>query len=299
MNSTQIQCFMAAAEYGSFTVVAAKTYVTQSALSKSIARLEEELGIQLFLRDYRNVALTPGGKVFYEGLRNMTAEFRSLVENAKEVNRGLTGSLKLGLLSGQRIGEELRTLIGTFREQYGDIQVSLEYAGFGTLLDKLRNQKIDAAVSMTFSVSEEPDLCFREIATLRSFLVVAASHPLARRESVAIADLREETILSVKQSDSRSISLRIRDTCREAGFEPTIREAPDLDTMILWTELGWGVSILNEAQRIMDNPNMVCLEVKEFAPTTQSVVWSRYNINPALSLLLGALPRPCEEAMSD
>ena len=299
MTSTQLQCFMAAAEYASFTIAAAKTFVSQSALSKNISRLEEELGIQLFIRDYRSTALTPGGKVLYEGLRDLTSEFRTLVENAREVNHGLTGSLKIGLLSGQLIGEEIRDLIGTYEERYEDIQVSLEYASFGTLLDNLRNRTIDAAFSMTFSVEEEPDLCYREFVMLKNYLVVASSHRLARQEKVAITDLRNETILSVKQSDSRYVTRRLRKTCRDAGFEPVIREAPDLDTLILWTELGRGVSILNEEQRVSSNPGMMRLEIPEFKPTSASIVWSRYNTNPALSLLIGCIPERKTDAVSE
>ena len=81
----------------------------------------------------------------------------------------------------------------------------------------------------------------------------------------------------------------LRESCRQAGFEPNILEAPDLDTMVLWMELGRGVSALNEDHMACRSPQMRCIALPEFPPITLCAAWNRRNVNPSVSLLIGAL----------
>ena len=92
MNSMQIRCFLNAAQCLNFTFAASKLYVTQSTLSKNIAALEQELGVQLFIRDYRNTQLTPGGEILYRGLSEAAEQIGRLTQAAHSVIGGNSGN---------------------------------------------------------------------------------------------------------------------------------------------------------------------------------------------------------------
>ena len=67
MNFSQIKCFLAAAECLSFTRAADRLYLSQPVLSRQIASMEDELGIELFIREKKSIRLTPAGEVLAEG----------------------------------------------------------------------------------------------------------------------------------------------------------------------------------------------------------------------------------------
>lgn len=289
MNSMQVRCFLSAAQCLNFTLAASKLYVTQSTLSKNIAALEQELEVQLFIRDYRNTQLTPGGEILYNGLSQAAEQIGRLAAEAKRINSGLTGSVCIGILPGQHISGAISSALRSFETRYQDIRIELRHGSFGELIQQLRNGALDVAISTTFSIMDETDLLYKEFARLNNYLVVAKQHPLAQAEQVSLIEFRDETFLSVAQEDSGKVTRLLRESCRQAGFEPNILEAPDLDTMVLWMELGRGVSALNEDHMACRSPQMRCIALPEFPPITLCAAWNRRNVNPSVSLLIGAL----------
>ena len=290
MNSMQIRCFLNAAQCLNFTFAASKLYVTQSTLSKNIAALEQELGVQLFIRDYRNTQLTPGGEILYRGLSEAAEQIGRLTQAAKRANSGLTGSVRIGILPGQHISGAVGNALHSFEARYQDIRIEMRHGSFGELVRQLRGGELDVAISTTFSMEDEADLLYREFARLNNYLVVSRHHPLAQTEDVSLTDFRDETFLSVAQEDSGRVTRLLRESCRQAGFEPKILEAPDLDTMVLWMELGRGVSALNEDHMACRSPQMRCIALPEFPPISLCAAWNERNVNPSVSLLVGALP---------
>ena len=74
MNFSQIKCFLAAADCLSFTKAAERLYLSQPVLSRQIASMEDELGIELFIREKKSIRLTPAGEVMAEGLAQLADE---------------------------------------------------------------------------------------------------------------------------------------------------------------------------------------------------------------------------------
>ena len=79
MEIKQVQYFLTVAEAGSFSVAAEDLYISQSSLSKQIIALEKELGIPLFDRSKRKIALTPAGETYLKHARNIHAEYQVLM----------------------------------------------------------------------------------------------------------------------------------------------------------------------------------------------------------------------------
>ena len=89
MNSTQIKCFLALSETLNFTKAASRLYLTQPALSRQIVTLEQELNTLLFIRDSKNVSLTPAGALLSSELGGIYASLEALVSRVQTVGLSL------------------------------------------------------------------------------------------------------------------------------------------------------------------------------------------------------------------
>ncbi|MFM7704243.1 MAG: LysR family transcriptional regulator, partial [Rubrivivax sp.] len=100
MTLVQLRHLIALAETGSFSRAAERVHLTQSALSRSIQSLEEELGVALVDRVGRRAELTPVGRETLEEARRLVLDAQDLQERAVAVSRGRLGTLRLGMGSG-------------------------------------------------------------------------------------------------------------------------------------------------------------------------------------------------------
>ena len=116
MNDVQIKCFLAAAVSQSFAEAAEKLYMTPPTFGRHISALERELGYPLFLRGWKRLRLTAAGELMYEGFQEIIEKFQSLQTEVARLNSGQTGQLTVGILEGQLLDDQLRTVLRYFRE---------------------------------------------------------------------------------------------------------------------------------------------------------------------------------------
>ena len=98
LTTQQIRFFLEAAECLNFTEAAKRLFVAQSTLSKQIALLEDELGLKLFYRSNRTVGPTPAGSLFRGEMEKVEHRLTEAIDRARHVNRGLDGTLSVGIL---------------------------------------------------------------------------------------------------------------------------------------------------------------------------------------------------------
>ena len=100
MNLQQIQYFLALADELHFWKTSEKVFITQSALSRQIKSLEQELGFQLFKRDKRNVQLTGAGEFLRTEFTKILTDFESVTRHAKQIAEGEIGTIRIGHQTG-------------------------------------------------------------------------------------------------------------------------------------------------------------------------------------------------------
>ena len=98
MNFKQLEYFAAVAEAKSISGASRELHVAQPPISRQLALLEDELGVTLFLRNNKGVELTEAGRRLYDHSRQMFQSLRSMAENVREVDAGVRGELKLGMV---------------------------------------------------------------------------------------------------------------------------------------------------------------------------------------------------------
>jgi LysR family transcriptional regulator, regulator of abg operon len=180
------------AQHGSFTGAAAALGVSQPALSNSIMVLERALGAAVLERHRRGAALTDIGRL----LVSHAAAIESVLSRAREEvelkKRGLDGSLIIGV-SPIACVDIVPDAIARLKRETPDVAVLIHERPDDELIEALRSGEIDVMIGPTGLVTDPPDI-EREVLATDAFTVIMRSrHPLARRRSVTLAQLRNAT----------------------------------------------------------------------------------------------------------
>ena len=291
MNSTQIRCFLAAAEASSFTEAAERLYLSQPTFGRHISALEQELGFPLFVRSRTPYRLTPAGQIMAESLSGLTGAYERALGRARAVASGQEGRLRIGLLEGQLMEEPLRRAVQELRAERPGIAIDIEHHSFRSMFDALSRGVLDLGVTLTDDIPGRGDFSHLPLFTLENAVVLPAGHPLAGRSDLTLRDLRGETFIEFGADESPAMSGRLRESCRQAGFEPDILVTADLRSQILALESGLGIAAFNVHHSLCNHPGLAHVPLSELPPSEFSAVWPSSSDNPALEPLLACLRR--------
>ena len=200
MNIKQLEHLLAVADSRSFSRAAERLFITQSALSRSIQALEEDLGALLFDRIGKRIELTPLGT-------HVVARAARLVRDAGELQRsvdifrqGEGGRMRIGLGPGPA-AMLMTPLLCHMAAEHPQVQVAITRGPSELQLMQLRAGLLDALVLDARSVVPAPDLVTEAIAGLRTCFACRAGHPLAGHETVALAQVLAYPVASTPLSD--------------------------------------------------------------------------------------------------
>lgn len=177
MNLRHLEHWLALADTGSFSRAAEKLHITQSALSRSIQALEEDLGGPLVDRVGKKNELTPLGRAVLERARRIVHEAQELKEGAALIQQGGLGTLRVGLGSGP--GAMLMTpWLVYMARHHPTVQVTVSRGSTELQLTQLRERQLDALVVDVRRVDAAPDLNVAHVVEMRAGFVCRQGHPL-------------------------------------------------------------------------------------------------------------------------
>ncbi|MDG0794128.1 LysR family transcriptional regulator [Cohnella ginsengisoli] len=191
----QIEYFIAVAKSQHMTNAAKQLSVTQPALSRSIATLEKEVGVELFERRGRNLALNRYGQLFLERAQNALKEIeKAKQEIANEIN---PWSGVISLCFPHIVGAELfPTMLGAFRERYADIRFELNQCSNDELAARIHNNDSDFGITTWESVNDA--FHWQQIGKSELYLAVPLHHPWADKKEHSIGRTRRASLCRVK-----------------------------------------------------------------------------------------------------
>ncbi|MDQ0586257.1 LysR family transcriptional regulator [Variovorax paradoxus] len=177
MNLRQLEHLLAVAETGSFSRAAEQLHLTQSALSRSIRMLEDDLDARLIDRMGKRNELTPLGEAVATRARRLVFEAAELRRNAELLKKGNTGEIRVGLGSGP--GAMLMTpFLIHIAQQHPEVRVHVARGSIEVQLLQLRQRTLDALVIDTRGLVPAPDLRIERVSEMRAGFVCRRGHPL-------------------------------------------------------------------------------------------------------------------------
>lgn len=287
MTSEQIQCFFKVVELGSFTAAAEAMYMTQPALSKRITALESELGLQLFNRDKsKTTHLTRTGEVIYDGFLQVEKDMSRIIERAKNVEKGMTGTIRLGIYENQIIDEYLQEILNDFSERYKNVDLFITTDSLNGLIEQIHNDQLDCAITIGYDLIGREKIKHRTLYHLKTYLVVPERFLDEAWRTYTLKDFADKPFLSIPPQSNSFQDRMIRAATKTAGIEPDFIMAPDEKNFMMLLEMGRGIAALDSYNKCCRNPNLRCISVPEIGPSPFDLVWSENNKNPAFRCLL-------------
>ncbi|MEC0283341.1 LysR family transcriptional regulator [Terribacillus saccharophilus] len=253
MELRQLRYFIEVAQREHMSEAAEYLHVAQSAISRQISNLEDELGVDLFEREGRNVKLTKIGRTF---LSHIETAMQAIDYAKKQIDEHLDperGSIKIGFPTSLA-GQLLPTVIYSFKEAYPNIQFQLRQGTYQFLIEQVSRGDID--IAFIGPVPRDHDRIEGEILFTESFsALVPVAHRFAEREQLHLKDLQSEQF--VLFPEGYKLRQLVMDGCKKAGFEPTVSsEGEDLDAIKGLVAAGIGITILPESTFYDATPRM-------------------------------------------
>ncbi len=237
----QLEYLVAVGETGSITAAADKVRVSSPSISAAIGQLEAELGVQLFVRQHgHGLTLTAGGRRVVNRARQVLHDAASLNDVAGEVRDRARGPIAIGTLItvAPLIAASVRR---SFLGAHPEAEVTQREAHQGRLLEMLDRAEIDVAV--TYDLQIPKDVAFEGMVALPPWAMLAADHPLAGRDRVALEALVEEPMVLLDLPFSREYFLSMFET---RGLRPNIAErSTELAVTRSLIANGFGYGLIN------------------------------------------------------
>jgi DNA-binding transcriptional LysR family regulator len=241
MDFRQLEMFQAVAENSSFTVAGQQLHVAQSAISRKIKMLEQELGEQLFKRVSKRIFLTPAGETMLRYTRRVFQELRNAAVEVSDLAEMKRGTLRIG--SGMTACMYLLPpVIEQFRSRYPQIDIQVVTGAADALIPQIRNSLLDIGV-LTLPVNS-PDL--EVVPFMTEEMVVVASpknRKLAKRRSMHAAEIAEHPMILFNSGSSTRMLLD--QYFERVGITPRIAmESESVATIKPLVRINLGISIL-------------------------------------------------------
>lgn len=273
MDIRKLEYFEAVSRLGNFTKAAEELHVAQPSISNAIKSLEDELGVKLFARDKRNVALTYEGRIF----RPKVVQILELVDNTTKemiaMSKERNNIINIGIppVVG---GTILPKIFGDFQEKYPEIKIQILELGSNGIIKAIEDNEIDLGF---YVLPKKKDDKLETIEVLKGDIkvVLSKNHPLASQDVIDIRDTLNEKIIHVPEHTF--VRKNIDGQFKKYNAEPDILVAPEqlLNTISL-VEKDLGITfVLGEHEIIRNNNNLIMKSLKEAINFKAGFSWKR------------------------
>ncbi|WP_370461370.1 LysR family transcriptional regulator [Reyranella sp. CPCC 100927] len=289
MDLRQIRHFLAVAEDLNFSRAAERLRMTQPPLSQSILALETELGVRLFVRTKRSVALTPVGADWLPHARQVLADAAALPGIAQRLSQGELGALRVGFVSTADYSV-LPDLVSRYKARYPDVAISLQEMTGDLQIEALLDGDIDVGLIIPPPrPSLHPTLAYRRLVTEPLVVAVseqwlAAARVVPRQGHLRLADVATEPLVLFPRRSSPSFHDVITGYYANNGIAPRMgQQAIQMQTIMSLVSAGMGVALVPRSLENLGRTGVRCVPLEGTPPSIETgLVWRRDNALPTL-----------------
>ena len=269
----QIQYFMAVAQTRHFTRASEQMYVSQSALSQQITKLENDMGVTLINRLSHPIELTKAGEEFAKYGADVLTAVENLQEHMQTWQSTGRSTLHIGMITG--LGNlPLADILAKFNTEHSDIKLTLATQLSKALCEQLEDGTIDLAIIAAPRDIEKYNFNIIPLQQDPFVVILPAGHPMAKNKVFDLAKAsKERFIFPTKPNVSLDVFM---EECKAAGFEPNIASfANDPGRRIDMVEAGLGIALISKSglSYYLKNQKIAALPLKK--PFYKNIVVAR------------------------
>lgn len=282
MELRHLLYFKTVAEELHFTKAATKLFISQPPLSRQIKELEQELGLQLFTRNNKQVTLTDAGKYFKSEVDAIFAKLEESKSIARQIHLSASGELKIGYISSV-YQSYLAEILKAMRQEFPYIKTGLFEMPTISQIEALEQGRLDVGILRAPILSEK--LVVKTL-FFDPFIVVIPRSEQSFNTNKELAEfLKKSPFIFFNKEFAPHYNHKLIEICKRMQFAPDItHEANNVHSILQLVEAGLGVSILPlSLKKQYDHLKVSFVELKDIPVNTEVVIaYKATNRNPAL-----------------
>lgn len=281
MKIEQLQYFVALEKYRKFSSAAESLYISQSSLSKQLKNLENELSVDLFIRNTRNVELSEAGQRILEPAKRILKEYSEMLSELNAYTNVTQSKIRIcALCEMSQYG--ITGMIIDFEKNQSTIYAQSKERDHQSMLNCLDTRDSDIAIGFRELWPESSDYISYPLEEDCLVIVMSSKHSLAKRESIDLSEAANEKFCFPRE-DVAMFQFFVSQ-CKEAGFSPDITFSDvRMDTIRHYVAQGMRVTILTKkrAEEFFNGPQYAIVPFNNSAQLTLSI----YTRNEPLPLI--------------
>lgn len=286
MDTQALSAFLEVADTASFSKAAERLFLSQPAVSKRIATLEDQLGRQLFDRVGRQISLTDAGRALLPYARRVLHDIEDGRRALSMLSEKVEGRLSIG--TSHHIGlHRLPPVLRAYTLAYPEVDLDIQFMDSEVACEAVLAGKLEIGI-VTLPSQPLPQLKSRLVWPDPLAVVVAPSHPLAALKKPKLGDLAEHP--AVLPDEATYTHRIVTAALTQHGLKPRIRLATNyLETLKMLVMIGLGWSVL---PRSMLDKDLIALPIRELSLERElGVVWhEKRTLSAAATALIAQLP---------
>jgi len=256
-----LQIFEAIAQYGSFTRAAEELFLTQPTVSQQMKQLTKAIGVPLYEQIGKRIYLTDAGKAVLDVGRDISQRFNDLEMTLADIKGLKQGNLKLAAITTAKYF--VPRILGTFRQRYPGINISLQIANRQQILDRLANNLDD--LYFIGQPPEDLEINLRHFLDNPLVVIAPRNHPLAQEKLISLERLIEEPLIMRESGSGTRMAVEgfFAENRLKMKVEMEIGSNEAIKQAIVG---GLGLSVLSRHSLALEGPQgpLVVLDVEGF-----------------------------------
>lgn len=287
MDLRSLHYFVHAAKSLNFTQAAKECFISQTAMSLTIAKIEDELGFPLFNRNNRVVGLTEAGKDFYNWASQILRSYDNMLKRCKNIASGYSGDISIAFASffdGMFFMPQLKD----FKRRYPSLQIMTRTLTPNDMQQALKSREIDAAICWPYDFLADDDLMVYDLCHMNLILAVNSLHPFATMERIPAELMKHETCYMLSYSNQQLTKKNVQNDLFRAGLSDlNICECSYTEEVFMQLEMNNRIALVPDYFRGYTNSQIVYrdMDIDKKLGATLTFCNLRSNKNPALDLL--------------
>ena len=285
MNTYQLRCFLAVAEYLNFTKAAEHLHVTHPAVSQQIRNLEKELNTTLFERSTRSVKLTHAGSIFLGDARQMLEIAGRAKHRFNDPDTETTESLALGTNNYPSLFHLTDTL-AALRQSHPTLHPRLHVIPFQHIFRRLDDGDLDAVIA--FRETARNHATYKELTKSPLICLCTMDHPLANAASITLDQLRDTPLVSITPPHASMAILSIQGSLMGERPSSDIYFCDSVEATTALVSAGYGVAVLPNLIA-PDHPPLVQVPISDAEPISFGIYYRSLAEKPMLTAFIQEL----------
>jgi DNA-binding transcriptional LysR family regulator len=279
MNFRLMRYFAAVAEQLSFSKAAAQLSIAQPALSQQIRQLEDQLGVVLFHRNKRHVALSAAGEVYLRHVQEIMRATEVAAMQARRAERGELGSLVVGFFEHMSY-TLLPPIIREYRALFPDVDLRVKWFPVVEQIAALQRGEVD--VSFFRPVAEPEGVTCHPLLVEPFVLAMPKQHRLAKQKAISLEHCSSDNFIMYNQQLAPDFHRAIHHMCATAGFTPNVAlEVAQVYTCLGLVTSGIGIAFVPRSLEQLHHVDAVYRPLRgDNPPVEVSLAWREKAQSP-------------------